>query len=63
MSLGASSLLLLEEVRHANGRKGGSLVDDGCVVDLFVDTDGLVKDGGLDGLSLDHGLDCKGSEQ
>jgi hypothetical protein len=33
-------------------------VHDGSVVDLFVDADGVVHGGRLDGLALDHGLDC-----
>jgi hypothetical protein len=49
--------LLLEEVRVGNGRENGSLVDNGSVVDLLLDSDGVVDGGGLDGFTLDDGLD------
>ena len=50
--------LLLQEVGVREGREGGGLVDDGGVVDLFVDANGVVHGGGLDGLALDDGLHC-----
>ena len=47
----------LEEVGVGDGREGGRLVDDRGLVDLLVDGLGVVDGGGLDGLSLDDGLD------
>ena len=52
-----SILFLLQKFSRTDGRKGGSLVYDWCVVDLLVNTNGLVDDGGLDGLTLDDRLD------
>jgi hypothetical protein len=47
----------LEELVVADGGEGGSLVDNRGSVDPLVNGDGLVNSGGLDGFSLDDGLD------
>lgn len=52
----AGRLLLLQELLVGDGWQGGSLVHDGCLIDLFVDRNGLVDGGGLDGLSLNDRL-------
>lgn len=53
------ALLLLQKLLVADGWEGSSLVDDGGLVDLLVNGNGLVDGGGLDGLSLDDWLDCE----
>lgn len=57
--VGSRSLLLLEEVLVRNGWEGGGLVNDRGVVDLLVDSSGVVDSGWLDGLLLDDWLDCQ----
>lgn len=57
VSHGTGRLLLLEEVGVGDGGEDGSLVDDGGVVDLLLDGNSVVDGGGLDGLTLDDGLD------
>lgn len=47
----------LQELLVADGGEGGGLVNNGSGVDPLVNGDGLVNSGGLDGLSLDDGLD------
>jgi len=47
----------LEELVVADGGEGGGLVNDRGSVNPLVNGDGLVNSGGLDGLSLDNGLD------
>lgn len=55
------ALLLLQELLVADGGESSSLVDDGSLIDSLMDGNGLVNGCGLDGFSLDDGLDCKTS--
>lgn len=57
--VGSRSLLLFEEVLVRDGWEGGGLVNDRSVVDLLVDSSGVVDSGWLDGLLLDDWLDCQ----
>jgi len=54
---GTVGLLLLEELGVGHGGELGHLVNDRSLVDFLVDAGGVVDNGGLDGLTLDHGLD------
>lgn len=58
----AFALLLLQKLFMADGREGGSLMNDRSLVNLFVDRDGLMDSRGLNGLSLDNRLDCEKSD-
>jgi len=49
--------LLLEELFMADSRESSGLVDNRGSINPLVDGDGLVNGGGLDGFSLDNGLD------
>jgi len=53
----AVGLLLLQELSLGHGGQLGHLVDDRSFVESLVDANGVVDDGRLDGLTLDHGLD------
>lgn len=52
----ALALLLLEELLVTDGGEGSGLVNDGSLVNSLVDRDSLVNGSGLDGFSLDDGL-------
>lgn len=53
----AAILLLLEEFSSRDGWEGSSLVNDWCIVNLLVHTDGLVYNSRLEGLTLNDRLD------
>ena len=58
MGLWAVVGFLLEEFLLRDSREGRGLVDDGCIVDLLGDRDGVVDVSRLDSLALDDRLDC-----
>ena len=51
-----SRILLLQEIGVTDGWESSCLMDDRSIVDLLVDTDGLVNNSRLNGLTLDNGL-------
>jgi len=55
--VGGLGSLGLEEVGVGDGREGSRLVNDRSLVDLLVDSLGVVDSGGLDSLTLDDRLD------